>query len=104
MSFPPRVNLLEMMAQQLLPQLAPDLIDPASMSGDEPTKQARIALDNLNAALAANETYGFFSQVRDHHRFRQHSLRRSRKLTFRRTTNDDERLFSYLHHLSRLCL
>ncbi|KAK9855342.1 hypothetical protein MYU51_002791 [Penicillium brevicompactum] len=53
--FPPRADLLEMMAQQPLPQLAPELIDPTSMTGDEPTRQAQIVLDGLNAALAAND-------------------------------------------------
>jgi hypothetical protein len=54
--FPPRVDLLEMLAQQPLPQLAPDMIDPACMAGDEPAKQAQTILDGLNAALAANDT------------------------------------------------
>jgi hypothetical protein len=54
--FPPRIDLLEILAQQPLPQLALDMIDPASMTGDEPTKQAQIALDDLNAALAANDS------------------------------------------------
>jgi hypothetical protein len=54
--FPARVNLLEMLAQQPLPLLTPGLIDPASMAGDEPTKQAQIVLDRLNAAIAGNNT------------------------------------------------
>jgi hypothetical protein len=53
--FPPRVDLLEMMAQQPIPQLAPGMIDPDSMAGDAPTKQAQVVLDSLNAALAAND-------------------------------------------------
>ncbi|KAJ5779330.1 hypothetical protein N7457_007050 [Penicillium paradoxum] len=53
--FPPRVNLLELLAQNPLPQLAPGLVDPTSMTGDEPNKQARTALNNLNAAIAHND-------------------------------------------------
>ncbi|KAJ5962066.1 hypothetical protein N7501_007007 [Penicillium viridicatum] len=53
--FPPRVDLLKLMAQDPLPLLAPGMIDPGSMTGDEPTKQAQIVLDNLNSALARND-------------------------------------------------
>ena len=53
--FPPRVDLLKLMAQDPLPLLAPGMIDPGSMTGDEPTKQAQVVLDNLNSALARND-------------------------------------------------
>lgn len=52
--FPPRVDLLKLMAQDPLPLLAPGMIEPGSMTGDEPTKQAQVVLDNLNSALARN--------------------------------------------------
>ncbi|KAJ5297482.1 hypothetical protein N7508_007731 [Penicillium antarcticum] len=53
--FPARVDLLDMLAQQPLPLLAPGLMDPSSMAGDEPTKQAQLVLDRLNAAVAGND-------------------------------------------------
>jgi hypothetical protein len=53
--FPARVDLLDMLVQQPLPRLAPGLIDPASMAGDEPTKKSQIVLDCLNAAIAGND-------------------------------------------------
>lgn len=53
--FPPRVDLLKLMTQDPLPLLAPGMIDPGSMAGDEPTKQAQVVLDNLNSALARND-------------------------------------------------
>lgn len=52
---PPRVDLLRLMIQHPLPLLAPGIIDPASMVGDEPTKQAQAVLDKLNTALARND-------------------------------------------------
>lgn len=53
--FPPRVDLLKLMAQDPLPLLAHGMIDPGSMAGDEPIKQAQVVLDNLNSALARND-------------------------------------------------
>lgn len=53
--FPPRVDLLKLMAQDPLPLLAPGMIDPGSMTGDEPIKQVQVVLDNLNSALARND-------------------------------------------------
>ncbi|KAJ5722321.1 hypothetical protein N7488_000356 [Penicillium malachiteum] len=41
-----------MMAQQPLPKLAPGLVDPASMAGDQATIQARAVLEKLSAAIA----------------------------------------------------
>ncbi|KAJ5737022.1 monooxygenase [Penicillium malachiteum] len=40
-----------MMAQRPLPKLAPGLVDPASMAGDQATIQACAVLDQLNAAI-----------------------------------------------------
>ncbi|KAJ5783346.1 uncharacterized protein N7518_009023 [Penicillium psychrosexuale] len=53
--FPPRVDLLKLMAQNPLPLLAPGMVDPASMADYEPTKQAQLVLENLNTALARND-------------------------------------------------
>ena len=53
--FPPRVDLLELMAQNPLPLLAPGMVDLSSMADHEPTKQAQLVLDNLNIALARND-------------------------------------------------
>lgn len=53
--FPPRGNLRKMMEEQPLPGLTPGLIDPNSMSGDEPTRQAQAILDQFNAAVASND-------------------------------------------------
>ncbi|KAF7588254.1 hypothetical protein BBP40_005976 [Aspergillus hancockii] len=52
--YPPRGDLREMMTQTPLPTLAPEVIDPALMAGDEPTKQARAILSHLSAALASD--------------------------------------------------
>ncbi|KAE8391181.1 FAD/NAD(P)-binding domain-containing protein [Aspergillus alliaceus] len=52
-----------MMAQQPLPAIPSGMIDPASMAGDEATKQARAVLKRLSAALAdddANALQGCF--------------------------------------------
>ena len=43
-----------MMAENPVPSIAPGTVDPDSMAGDEPTKQARAVLDRLSAALAAD--------------------------------------------------
>ena len=42
-----------MMDEQPIPSIAPGTLDPDSMAGDEPTKQARSVLNRLSAALAA---------------------------------------------------
>ncbi|KAJ6021124.1 monooxygenase [Penicillium herquei] len=44
-----------MMAQRPLPKLAPGLVDPASMAGDQATIQTRAVLDQLNAAIANSD-------------------------------------------------
>lgn len=43
-----------MLAQHPLPVIPPGTVDPASMAGDEPTKQALAVLKTFNAALAAD--------------------------------------------------
>lgn len=53
--FPPRIDLLKLMAQNPLPLLAPGMVDPVSMADYEPTKQTQLVLDNLNTALARND-------------------------------------------------
>lgn len=53
--FPPRVDLLKLMAKNPLPLLSHGTIDPVLMAGDKPTKQAQVVLDNLNTALARND-------------------------------------------------
>ncbi|KAE8421419.1 hypothetical protein BDV36DRAFT_292345 [Aspergillus pseudocaelatus] len=53
--YPPRADLRQMMAQQPIPTIPPGTIDPDSMAGDEPVKQARAVLDRLNAALADDD-------------------------------------------------
>lgn len=52
---PPRADLRNMMDQQPLPSLAPGLIDPASMAGNEATNQAQAVLEKFNAALVADD-------------------------------------------------
>ncbi|GAB1319243.1 Flavoprotein involved in K+ transport [Madurella fahalii] len=52
---PPAVDLRGMMAKLPLPVIPEGTVDPASMAGHEPTKQALAILDKLNAALAAND-------------------------------------------------
>lgn len=44
-----------MMNEEPLPALAPGLINPASMVGDEATIQAKVVLSRLNDALAAED-------------------------------------------------
>lgn len=51
---PPKVDLRKMMDEHPVPSISPGTLDPASMAGDEPTKQACSVLDRLNAALAAD--------------------------------------------------
>lgn len=53
--YPPRADLLKMMAQQPLPVIAPGTVDAASLADDEPTKQALAVLEAFNAALAADD-------------------------------------------------
>lgn len=53
---PPEADLRKMMSQHPLPVIPPGTVDPASMGGDEPTKQALAVLEELNTALAANDT------------------------------------------------
>ncbi|KAE8332816.1 hypothetical protein BDV39DRAFT_199816 [Aspergillus sergii] len=52
---PQRADLRQMMAQRPLPTIPLGTIDPSSMAGDEPVKQARAVLDRLSAALAADD-------------------------------------------------
>lgn len=53
--YPPQVDLREMMAQNPLPVIAPGTINPDSMAGEEPTKQALTVLRAFNNALAADD-------------------------------------------------
>ncbi|KAE8371863.1 hypothetical protein BDV26DRAFT_275270 [Aspergillus bertholletiae] len=53
--YPPKADLRQMMAQQPLPTIPPGAINPASMAGDEPAKQARTILDRLGTALADDD-------------------------------------------------
>lgn len=53
--YPPQVDLREMFDQQPVPIIAPGTVDPASMVGDEATKQAIAVVDALNAALVAED-------------------------------------------------
>ncbi|KAK3681771.1 hypothetical protein B0T22DRAFT_472802 [Podospora appendiculata] len=53
--YPPRADLRKMVREQPPPFVAPGTVDPASMGGDEPTKQAVLVLEKLNAALAADD-------------------------------------------------
>lgn len=52
---PPAADLRKMMSQHPLPVIPPGTVDPASMGGEEPTKQALTVLKTLNAALAADD-------------------------------------------------
>ncbi|KOC15292.1 putative monooxygenase [Aspergillus flavus AF70] len=53
--YPQRADLRQMMGQRPLPTIPAGTIDPASMAGDEPVKQARAVLDRLSAALAVDD-------------------------------------------------
>ncbi|KAK1783184.1 hypothetical protein QBC45DRAFT_389074 [Copromyces sp. CBS 386.78] len=53
--YPPQVDLREMFDQQPVPIIAPGTVDPASMAGDEATKQALVVGDALNAALVTED-------------------------------------------------
>ena len=54
--YPQKADLRKLMSQNPLPFVAPGTIDPASMVGDEPSKQARNTLNQLNVALANNDS------------------------------------------------
>ncbi|RAH46720.1 putative flavoprotein [Aspergillus brunneoviolaceus CBS 621.78] len=51
--YPGQADLRKMMAQQPLPALEPNLIDPETMTGDAPTVQAHAVLNRLNTALSS---------------------------------------------------
>lgn len=53
--YPPRADLRKMMADEPLPAVAPGTIDEASMTGEQPTQEARVVLDRFNAALLSND-------------------------------------------------
>ncbi|PYH86053.1 putative flavo protein [Aspergillus uvarum CBS 121591] len=51
--YPGQADLRKMMAQQPLPALEPNLIDPETMTGDEAAVQAHAVLDRLSTALSS---------------------------------------------------
>lgn len=53
--YPPKADLRELCSQHPLPIIAPGTVDPASLSGDEPTRIALAALKTFNDALAAGD-------------------------------------------------
>ncbi|KAF5018331.1 hypothetical protein F66182_9692 [Fusarium sp. NRRL 66182] len=53
--YPPLADLRKMMAEQPLPVVAPGTVDQASMAGEEPTQQARAALERFSAALVRDD-------------------------------------------------
>lgn len=53
---PPRAKLQHLVTQAPLPEIAPGTVDPALMGGSEPLKVALAVLNNLNTALAAEDT------------------------------------------------
>ncbi len=52
--YPPKADLLNDVRKPL-PKVAPGTLDPASMTGDASTIQAKAVLDDFNAALASND-------------------------------------------------
>ncbi|ORY70999.1 uncharacterized protein BCR38DRAFT_2169 [Pseudomassariella vexata] len=53
--YPPKANLRQKLKQHPLPVIDPGTVDPASMEGDEATKQVSAVLNELNAALEASD-------------------------------------------------
>lgn len=53
--YPPQVDLREMFNEHPVPIIAPGTVNPASMAGDEATKQALVGVDALNEALVAED-------------------------------------------------
>ena len=53
--YPPKADLRKSMSQNPLPSIAPGIVDPVSMAGDEPSKQACSTLNTLNLALASED-------------------------------------------------
>lgn len=53
--YPPQVDLREMFNKHPVPVIAPGTVDPASMAGDEATKQALAVVDALNSTLVAED-------------------------------------------------
>lgn len=52
--FPPRADLRDLLTRNPLPKPSYGMVDPASMSRDEPAKEAQLILNSLNAAIAQN--------------------------------------------------
>ncbi|KAM0331628.1 hypothetical protein ACHAQA_003307 [Verticillium albo-atrum] len=50
--YPSRADFRQMLVDRPLPTIAPGIVDPNSMAGDEPAKQASIVLGMFNAAMA----------------------------------------------------
>lgn len=50
--YPAKADLQKLFADQPIPVVHPGTVDPASIAGDEPTKQALAVLGKLNSALA----------------------------------------------------
>ncbi len=53
--YPTAVDLRRTLQRRPLPVVAPGTVDPTSISDEASTREARIVLDTLNAALAAND-------------------------------------------------